>query len=214
MHDLVIEVQTFNDLALKKRILYYSYLISKKIDTDFSLQWSELETKFKELKTRDFLAGFEQEAENIEKYIGIEVLEFIGGNEKKDKVDVVSFTSAWRNVKTLVGNGKNWIVELHEYLENLYEKHMKLAKVILSFLVSIFTGMVGNCIYDGIKSVIVDRQLSEIREVGFADEELKNIILIEDEEGYQIIYYDKDGKIVTEYISEEQLTILEKEDLQ
>lgn len=184
------------------------------MDTDFSLQWSEFETKFKELKTSDFLVGFQQEAENVEKYIGIEVLGFIGGNEKRDKVDVALFMSAWKKVKTLVGNGKNWIVELHEYLDNLYKKHMKLAKVILSFLASIFTGLVGNCIYDGIKSEIVDRQLSEIREVDFTDEELKNIILIEDEEGYQIIYYDTDGMIVTEHISEEQLTIVEKEEVQ
>lgn len=214
MCEVVVKVHKFDDQKFKNRILYYSYIIDKKTDMDLGQQWIEFEEKSKEINTSDFVVKFEQETEKIQEYIGIEVLNFVIENDQTDKVDIVSFTSAWNDVKKIVGNGSDWIIRLYKYLKKLSETHIKLAKVVLSILISILTGLVGDCVYDGIKSVIKEEQLSEHQEIKFVDETSEEIIMIEDEEGYYFVYYDKSGKIVMKYIPKEQLIIVEKDELQ
>lgn len=118
----------------------------------------------------------------------------------------------WNDVKAIIKSGKNWINKVYEYLDEVAKKHPKIANAIVTLLLGILTGVIVDCIHDGLTMAEDTKESVLLQEISSDNLKYKDAILIKDEEGYRVIYCNEDGKLVIENVSEIEIEKTESED--
>ena len=200
---ICIEVSTFDKLSYQQRLLYYFYLFHKDKEPEYQKYWDAFRKDIKEKKNYDLFVTYVTDEEKMDKCLGEQTLEAVCEKCLGVVDETAILQKCWNKVIYIIRHESKWEQQVYQCLEDAGKKHPLVAKLIVLLLTGILTGIIANCIYDGI--TMPDTESVQMEE-GWVK------LYLEEDDCYKLIYFSDEGEVKEEHILKENVRVVHGEE--